>query len=256
MSNSDKKVDCRTHGEADATFVCHHLLGGEKLGFNLGLDPKNPYQLYPDAWCDECERVWNEEGEWNARSEKFTDIKLLCAHCYEDIRERNWLQDEDKLQKLIQSGVHYLEERQQSLINKFKLNDHEKWDWDQDSGLLIFSHEGKPQVEAEIHFSGSFSTKANTWMWAWANNHLNENVKFSSKIIQDVGLEQNLMKLASAHWAAEETDGWEMTSILAKELNAIGAYRTASENGFTFMVITKAKWVNKNKILSMFSKNA
>ena len=48
MSNSNKKVGCEIHGESDATFICHHLIGGEKLGFNLGLDPENPSDLYPE----------------------------------------------------------------------------------------------------------------------------------------------------------------------------------------------------------------
>ena len=244
MSNSNKKVGCEIHGESDATFICHHLIGGEKLGFNLGLDPENPSDLYPDAWCDKCEQVRNEEGGWNHRSEGFADIKVLCAQCYENTRQKNWLQDDDELEKLIQSGFQYLDKRQNSFIEEFNLNDHERWDWDQESGLLIFSHAGEPQVEAEIHFAGSFSAKTNTWMWAWANRYLNENVKSASRAIQNIGLDRHLMKLACAHWAAEEVDGWEMTSILAEELKAIGAYRTPSENGYTFMVVTKAKWVN------------
>ncbi len=227
--------------------MCTHLsAGGEKLGFHVGLDPEDPHQLYPDAWCDECEKVWEEEGEWNDRSQKFADIKLLCAQCYEDVRARNWRQNDSELQDIIRSSVEYLNEKQQSFIETFKLNDHERWDWYQDSGLLVFSHEGKPQVEAEIHFSGSFSKTSNTWMWAWANSSLSEKVKSSSRMIQDMGYERELMQLASAHWAAEEVDGWEMTAVLAKALNAIGAYRTPGENGATFMVVTKARWVNKN----------
>lgn len=80
MSNSDKKVECDTHGTVNATFVCQHLVGGEKLGFNFGYNPESPDDLYPDAWCNECEYALETEGEWNDKSEKFTEIKLLCAH--------------------------------------------------------------------------------------------------------------------------------------------------------------------------------
>jgi hypothetical protein len=34
-----------------------------------------------------------------------------------------------------------------------------------------------------------------------------------------------------------------MTAIAAKFLGAIGAYRSPSERGFTFMAITSARWV-------------
>lgn len=89
-------------------------------------------------------------------------------------------------------------------------------------------------------------------MWAWGNDSLAEKVKASSRKIQNIGLEKHVMKLASAHWKAEEEDGWEMTAILAKELNAIVAYRTPNQNGYVYMAVTKVKWVNKNKLLQLF----
>ena len=244
MSDSEKKVECDIHGTADATFVCQHLVGGENLGFNLGYDPENPDELYPDAWCDECESVLEAEGEWNDKSEEFADIKLLCSHCYEDTREKNWLENDETFHEFISSSFHYLEEKQKGFLEKYKANDHERWDWYQETGTLVFSHEGKPQVEAEIHFSGSFSNKSNTWLWAWANDSLSETVKSSSRKVREIGEELGLLKLVAAHWEATEVDGWEMTAVLAKAMNAIGAYRTSSDSGFTYMVVTKAKWVN------------
>ena len=253
MSDTDKKVECDTHGTAVATFVCQHLVGGEKLGFNLGYDPEQPDDLYPDAWCDECESVLEAEGEWNEKSEEFAGIKLLCAHCYEDTRNKNWLQNDEVFHDLISSNFRYLEERQKEFLEKYKVNDHERWDWYQDTGKLVFTHRGVKQVEADVHFSGTFSKNSNTWMWAWANDSLEETVKSSSRKVRAIGEELGLLKLVAAHWDATEVDGWEMTAVLAKVMNAIGAYRTPSDTGYTYMVVTKAKWVNKNKILQLFS---
>ena len=246
MSDSDKKVECGIHGTATATFVCQHLAKGEKHGFYWSYDPDNPDDLYPDAWCDECNKVLDEEGEWNDKSEEFASIKLLCSHCYEEIRERNWIQDDDAFHDLISSSFQYLEKRQEEFLDKYRINNHERWDWDQETGKLVFSHEGVPQIEADIHFSGTFSTNSNTWMWAWANDSLEETVKLSSRKVRKIGEEMNLLKLAAAHWDATEVDGWEMTAVLAKTINAIGAYRTPGDNGYTYMVVTKANWVNKN----------
>ena len=245
MSDSDKKVECDTHGTMDATFVCQHLIGGEKIGFNLGHDPENPDDLYPDAWCDECESVLETEGEWNDKSEKFSGIKLLCSQCYEDTRERNWLQDDQVFHELISSDFRYLEKIQKEFLEKYKVNDHERWDWYQDTGKLVFTHNGVKQVEADVHFSGTFSKNSNTWMWAWANDSLAETVKSSSRKVREKGEALGLLQLVAAHWEAEEVDGWEMTAVLAKAMNAIGAYRTPSDTGYTYMVVTKAKWVKE-----------
>ena len=248
MNEYNGKVECGTHGKSDATFVCQHLHNGSNLGFNIGYDEENPYELYPDAWCDECDEVLNSEREWNDKSEKFSGIKLLCSSCYLDVREKNWNQDDEVFHDLICSSFRYLEEKQISFMDKYKADQHERWDWYQETGKLIFTHDGKPQVEADVHFSGSFSKKSNTWMWAWANQNLDEKVKAASRNIKAIGEKLGLKQLVAGHWGATEVDGWEMTSLLAKNLNAIGAYRTPSDNGFTYMVITKAKWINKGVI--------
>lgn len=244
MSDSDNQIECRTHGKTNSTFLCRHLVEGEKKGFNLGYDPENPDDLHPDAWCDECESILEAEGEWNDKSEKFADIKLLCASCYEDIRERNWLQDDDVFHELVKSSFNFIEPRHQDFLEKYKVGECERWDWYQETAKLVFSHDGKPQVEADIQFSGTYSIKSETWMWAWANESLDEKVKHSSRNVRSLGEELGLKQLVSGCYSATEVDGWEMTSVLAKHLNAIGVYRTPSENGFTYMVITKAKWVN------------
>ena len=244
MSNSEKKVECEVHGKQTATFVCNHLVRGDKLGFNYGYDPEYPDDLYPDAWCDECESVLEAEGEWNEKSEAFADIKVLCSTCYEECRERNWIQDDDSYHDLISSSFQYLQDKQDVFAKTFRINHHERWDWYQETGLLIFSHEGKPQVEAKIDFSGSISTNTGTWMWAWANESLTKNIKLASQEIRAFGEKHGYLHLAAAHWPATVEDGWEMTAIMAKQLGATGAYRTPNDYGYMYMVIREARWVN------------
>ena len=101
MSDEEQKVECGVHGTSTATFLCRHLNDCEALGFNVGYDPEQPENLYPDAWCDQCDAMLEQEGEWNDRAETFAGIRLVCAECYCHIRELNWLQDEDTLHTLI-----------------------------------------------------------------------------------------------------------------------------------------------------------
>jgi hypothetical protein len=72
-------------------FVCQHLLKGSNLGFyetfdsNPLIDPDDDYQ----AWCGECEKAWEKEGEWNENFKGFAKLKLVCDQCYFDIKRRN-----------------------------------------------------------------------------------------------------------------------------------------------------------------------
>jgi hypothetical protein len=245
MSDDDNKVQCGVHGKSSATFICHHLSEGEKLGFNVGFDPNEPDDLYPDAWCDQCDEVLEQEGEWNDKSEAFADIKLVCAGCYCEIREKNWNQDDEALHELISTSFEYLQKAQDSFMKTYKVGEHERWDWYQETGKLIFSHEGEPVVECDIDFVGTYSNLSNTWMWAWANSSFTENIKEKSRKVRALGEKRSFLKLASAIWSSDPVDGWEMTAIMAKELGAIGAYRTPDDNGFVYMVVNNARWVKR-----------
>lgn len=82
------KVQCSTHGEAEETFVCEHLLGESvALGFNC--DKPTPENPFPDAWCDDCDIIYRAHNGWTEESEKLVKISLLCSGCYRRARIRN-----------------------------------------------------------------------------------------------------------------------------------------------------------------------
>lgn len=247
MKETANQIDCEFHGKSNEAFVCRHLFEGKGLGFNQSYDPENPDDICPDAWCDQCESVLEKEGKWNENSEEFADIRLVCEHCYEEIRARNWKQDEEAIQYLISNSFQYLQEKQADFLSEFEIESYERWDWKQDEGRLIFSNDDIPLVEADIQFVGTISTVRKTWLWAWANQSLNENIKSESRFLKDEFNDFGYEKLSSARWTATEEDGWEMTAILAKETNAIGAYRTPSEDRYVYMIVTAARKVGSNK---------
>ena len=90
MENSaENVVACNEHGEAIATFICCHLVQGERLEWFSGdIDDETSY---PDAWCGKCHESYLKEGEWNEKSENAVGvgtIQLICHHCYEKIKKR------------------------------------------------------------------------------------------------------------------------------------------------------------------------
>jgi len=238
MSEPKHAVECPEHGIRDATYVCQHLAAGGGSGFHCGHDDDDPDRLWPDA----CERVRESEGEWNDRSETFAGVRLLCSGCYQRVRHRNWKQDDEAFSKLSSDAVAYLRERQDQLYSRYNLGGYPHYDWNQDTGQLTFSDDGRTRVVADIQFVGSISTRSDTWLWSWANQSILESAKQRVRTVRAYGDAHRYLKLASACWTAEEADGWEMTAITAYLIGAAGAYRSPDDRGFSFLAITDVDW--------------
>jgi hypothetical protein len=162
---------------------------------------------------------------------------LLSIFMTEAIADEKWVAQ-------VMESHNYLTERQDALMAEYKLGEHKRYDWDQDTGSLVFSNDGVVAVIAKVQFVGSISTKSNTWLWSWANSTVQDNVKDQMHIVQRFGEKSGFDALTTDKWEGDEVDGWEMTSITAQLLNAKGAYRTSSDNGFTYMTITEIQWAN------------
>jgi hypothetical protein len=242
LDDTERFVPCEAHGKGTAAFVCQHLFSESGLGFNWGRSAEEPDAPCPDAWCDACESSLQQEGEWSERAMAEANIKVVCNLCYEEIRERNWPRNADEVDRLVKKAVPFLSGKQARLMEQFQIDRWDRFDWNQEKAELVFSHGGKPRVIADIVFVGSVSKRSHTWLWSWANASNLEPMKARMREVRDYGEEHRLLKLAGAHWKATEQDGWEMTAVAALLLDAIGAYRSPSDDGFTYMVITDVRW--------------
>jgi hypothetical protein len=243
MSDAERQIECSEHGKREATFVCQHSPKGEGLGFHQGFGADDPDALFPDAWCDACEAIRQEEGGWNARSESVAAIKVLCSGCYLKRRLLNWPRSTHVEEaELIRESVDHLRSKQDALAREYRLNDHEQYNWNQESGQLVFSNRGTPAVVADFQFVGSVSTRTGTWLWSWANESDLEAVRSQVREVRAYGEQHRLLKLACAYWSAEEEDGWAMTAVAAYLLKARGAYRSPDDHKFSFMIMTNVRW--------------
>ena len=155
----------------------------------------------------------------------------------------------------VQAAYNHLRKKQSHFLDSFKINDFEKWRWNQTAGTMLFTSARQLQLETQIHVAGTWSKQSEIWQWAWANEGLKEKVKLASQGIKHLGVAFKFPKLTSSQWTATEIDCWKMTAILVKEINAIGAFRTPYQNQIVYVAIKNAKLVNKNKILNLFKQD-
>lgn len=148
----------------------------------------------------------------------------------------------DAFVDLVTRSHEYLTARQDALRDEFGVGRWKRWHWDQDTGLLVFFDDSVARVVAEVQFVGSVSTISRTWLWAWANPTIDQALTRGLAEVRALGEEQGIPQLTTAKWDANETDGWEMTSITAYVLQAKGGYRTPDDHGFLYMVMSSIAW--------------
>lgn len=151
---------------------------------------------------------------------------------------------EAKFVELVTRAYEYLTGRQDHLKQAFGLSNFERWDWDADRGAVIFSDAGTPRVVAASQLVGSVSKQSRTWLWAWANDQIELRLRRDLDEIRRYGEHHGIWQLTTPKWEADETDGWEMTSIAAYILQAKGAYRMPSDQLFSFAIFDAVEWIS------------
>jgi hypothetical protein len=43
---------------------------------------------WPDAWCAACDKMYQQQGQWNDSDSDRLSIKLICHRCYESLRSK------------------------------------------------------------------------------------------------------------------------------------------------------------------------
>ena len=79
----DSIAECPRHGRQRPTFVCTHIVQHTASAFFTPSGPPDPFK---QGWCERCDAVLAEEGEWNDAADAFAQITMICEGCYEERR--------------------------------------------------------------------------------------------------------------------------------------------------------------------------
>jgi hypothetical protein len=144
-------------------------------------------------------------------------------------------------------AIHQLQDKIARLKSEFRLDDWPRYDYDVDAGTLIFSDDGGPKVRAEIQIVGTTSIKAGNWLWSWGNSHWPSDRVTDAALVRAFGQEHGICELT--HDCVEDDKdlnalGWELTSVMVRLTDALGAYRPNSERGGLFLTYKSMAWAS------------
>lgn len=140
-------------------------------------------------------------------------------------------------------SVAYLKARIEHAKVRFGIGDFARFEYDLFRGEIWWGEVGAPKMRGRVTVVGSISTTSNTWLWSWANPHFSDVPLGDIGKVRQFGSKEGIEKLTDEKWNADEADGWEMTAIAARLLEAEGAYRSPSEKGFLFLLYDRLEHI-------------
>jgi hypothetical protein len=144
-------------------------------------------------------------------------------------------------------AIHQLQEKNARLNAEFRLGDWSRFDYDVEAGRLIFSEQGAPKVVAEIQIVGTTSFKAGDWLWSWGNGHWPSDRVTDAELVRAFGEEHGIRELTHEYLEDDDLNalGWELTAVMARVTNALGAYRPPrDEGGGLYLTCKNVVWAS------------
>lgn len=80
-------LQCGTHGEREARFVCDHLFCNLRAASPqrlINFEPEHAaHEPTPAIWCEACEAVIQSEGEINEAVHEVARFHAVCDFCFQ-----------------------------------------------------------------------------------------------------------------------------------------------------------------------------
>jgi hypothetical protein len=144
--------------------------------------------------------------------------------------------------ELLTAAHAYTTQRQDVLRAEFGLASMPHAHLNEATAQLVFSDASvTPRVLADVQLVGSVNTENRSWLWSWANPDVDPALCKDILEVHMLGESRGIEQLTTPFWEGDAVDGWEMTSIAAYVLQAAGAYRAPTPQGFTYLVLTSLK---------------
>lgn len=148
-----------------------------------------------------------------------------------------------EFEDFIRQSTAYLRACNKKAERHFGIGDYARFEYDLRRREIWWSDPDGPKVRGRVTIVGTISTISNTWLWSWANPHFNDLDLGQILEVKTFGEQESITKLTEAKWEAEEVDGWEMTCVSARLLEAQGAYRPPCENGPMFLLFDNLEFI-------------
>jgi hypothetical protein len=105
--------------------------------------------------------------------------------------------------------------------------------------VLAFSFADGFRATAPAQIIGTYNSEDHTWLWAWDNPSIDDELKKDALKVRKYGEEHHIERLTMRKWKGTEEDAWAMTALAVKLCGEQGAYRGPAGATYAFIAFGK-----------------
>jgi hypothetical protein len=134
-----------------------------------------------------------------------------------------------------------LEDKQSELADSFGFGNWPTWKFSGHSGILTFHDQaGVMRVECRATVVGSFSTRGESWNWAWANESYPAQVREEATILRGLARHTGMEVFDQVAFYCDEEMAWSVAAMSVHHLRALGCYRAPAGETWIFLAVMEA----------------
>ncbi len=155
----------------------------------------------------------------------------------------------EKFSRHLEDSYRYLSHQQETCECLYHLSNYEVWEFTEDESNLRFKNGDYPDLEVSCAVVGSWNKNSRFWTWCWSIPFISERSAALLEPLRIYGEAMEVEALTVSNFESEEAGCWQLTSLAAHHLSAVGAYRIPfDEHLDLFVVFTNVKWIQDQHV--------
>ncbi len=125
--------------------------------------------------------------------------------------------------------------------NTWGLGDAERWDVDQEKGIITWTFDDGVVVTAPCQIVGTYNTEDQNYLWAWKNSSILEKLQEDAKVVLDFAKENEIDFLQEAQLECTQEAAWDLAALANLLADQQGVYRGPAGPTLIFFTFGEVK---------------
>jgi len=144
--------------------------------------------------------------------------------------------DNQAFEKFLQVCHQDVFEKQKVLTDTYQMNQYKNYSFSQPEQKLTLKSEGN-ELSFKVVCIGSWKKEDSSWVWAWANEELSEDMREEAKALQDLAEVTQFNIFKQGGFECEEAVAKDLAFMGVHHLDAKGIYRIEADGSYVFLAL-------------------